>query len=337
MAFLRLLLRLFLFVLVLATGAAAVAWWYLSSQPLPLPRAPYDFTVLGGTTLSGVARDLTADGVLPHPVPLIALARWRGVDRVIKAGSYEVEQGITLPELLSRLTQGDVTQTSITIVEGQTFAELKAALRANRDLVKQVVDLPDSELMARVGIEAPHPEGQFFPDTYFFATGSTDLALLKRAQRLLKERLDASWAKRAPALPLATPYEALILASIVEKETGRAVERPLVASVFVNRLRQKMRLQTDPTVIYGLASAFDGNLRKRDLEADTPYNTYTRDGLPPTPIALASQASIDAVLNPPSTSYLYFVSRGDGKSEFSSSLAEHNRAVARYQLKRSGP
>lgn len=335
MAFFRLLVHLFLFVLVLAGGAWVGAWWYLS-QPLPLPRAPYDFTVLGGTTLSGVARDLTADGVLPHPFPLIALARWRGVDRTIKAGSYEVEQGITLPALLSRLTQGDVTQTSITIVEGQTFAELKAALRANLDLVKQVVDLPDSELMARVGIEASHPEGQFFPDTYFFATGSTDLAVLKRAQRLLKERLEASWVKRAPALPLATPYEALILASIVEKETGRAVERPMVASVFVNRLRQNMRLQTDPTVIYGLASAFDGNLRKRDLEADTPYNTYTRDGLPPTPIALVSQASIDAVLNPPSTPYLYFVARGDGSSEFSASLAEHKRAVARYQLKRSG-
>jgi peptidoglycan lytic transglycosylase G len=336
MAFFRLLVHLFLFVVVL-TGAAWVgAWWYLS-QPLPLPRTPYDFTVLGGTTLSGVARDLTADGVLPHPVPLIALARWRGVDRTIKAGSYEVEQGITLPVLLSRLTQGDVTQTSITIVEGQTFAELKAALRANRDLVKQVVDLPDSELMARVGIEAPHPEGQFFPDTYFFASASTDLAVLKRAQRLLKERLEAGWAMRAPALPLATPYEALILASIVEKETGRAVERPLVASVFINRLRQNMRLQTDPTVIYGLASAFDGNLRKRDLEADTPYNTYTREGLPPTPIALVSQASIDAVLNPPSTPYLYFVARGDGSSEFSASLAEHKRAVARYQLKRTGP
>ena len=170
----------------------------------------------------------------------------------------------------------------------------------------------------------------------FFATGSTDVAVLKRAQRLLKERLEAGWAKRAPALPLATAYEALILASIVEKETGRAVERPLIASVFVNRLRQNMRLQTDPTVIYGLGGAFDGNLRKRDLGTDTPYNTYTRDGLPPTPIASSSQASIDAVLNPPAPPYLYFVSRGDGSSEFSASLAEHNRAVARYQLKRGG-
>ncbi len=222
MAFFRLLRRLLLVVFVLGASAAAAAWWYLS-QPLPLPRAPYDFTVPSGSTLSGVARRLTTDGLLPHPAPLIALARWQGVDRGIKAGSYEVEPGITLPELLSRLTQGDVTQTSITIIEGQTFADLKAALRANRDVAKQVIELPDSELMARLGIEAPHPEGQFFPDTYFFATGSSDLAVLKRAQRLLKERLDASWEKRAPGLPFATPYEALILASIVEKETGRAV------------------------------------------------------------------------------------------------------------------
>jgi UPF0755 protein len=335
MAFFRLLRRLLLLVLVLGAGAAAVVWWYLA-QPLPLPRVPYDFTVPTGSTLSGVARRLAADGVLPHPGPLIVLARWQNVDRAIKAGSYEVEQGITLPELLSRLTQGDVTQTSITIIEGQTFAELKAALRANPNVAKQVIDLPDSELASRLGLEAPHPEGQFFPDTYFFATGSPDFAVLKRAQRLLKERLAASWEKRAPQLPFATPYEALILASIVEKETGRAADRPLIASVFVNRLRQNMRLQTDPTVIYGLGSAFDGNLRKRDLEADSPYNTYTRDGLPPTPIALPSQASIDAVLNPPATPYLYFVARGDGSSEFSASLAEHNRAVARYQLKRGG-
>jgi len=336
MAFFRLFLRLLLVVVALGAAALVAASWFFS-RPLPLPRAPYDFTVSGGSTLSGVARRLTTDGVLPHPIPLVALARWRGVDRAIKAGSYEVEDGTTLSQLLSKLTQGDVTQTSITIIEGQTVADLKSALRSHRGIVPQVVDLPDAELMSRLGIAAPHPEGQFFPDTYFFAAGSSDLVVMKRAQRSLQSRLAAAWEKRAQGLPLATPYEALILASIVEKETGRNAERPLVASVFVNRLRQNMRLQTDPTVIYGLGAAFDGNLRKRDLEADTPYNTYTRDGLPPTPIALPSQASIDAVLNPPATPYLYFVSRGDGSSEFSATLAEHNRAVARYQLKRTGP
>jgi UPF0755 protein len=196
-----------------------------------------------------------------------------------------------------------------------------------------VLDLPDAELLAKLGIADRHPEGQFFPDTYFFAAGSTDAALLRRGHRMLAERLDVAWAGRAPGLPLATPYEALILASIVEKETGRAADRGLVASVFINRLRQGMRLQTDPTVIYGLGERFDGNLRKRDLEADTPYNSYTRDGLPPTPIALVSQASLDAVTHPPATNYLYFVARGDGTSEFSTNLADHNRAVAKYQLR----
>ncbi len=193
------------------------------------------------------------------------------------------------------------------------------------------LDLPDAELLARLGAVETHPEGLFFPDTYFLAKGSSDLALLKRAYRSLHDRLDAAWARRAPDLPLATPYDALILASIVEKETGHSNDRPLIASVFVNRLKRGMRLQTDPTVIYGMGARFDGNLRKRDLETDTPYNTYVRDGLPPTPIALPSQASIDVVMNPPQTPYLYFVSRGDGTSEFSANLIEHNRAVSKYQ------
>jgi UPF0755 protein len=335
MALVRLFRRLALVVLVAAVAAAAFAYWFLA-QPLPLPRTPYDFAVPGGATLTSIARRLESDGVLPHRAALVALARWEDVERAIKAGNYEIGPGTTLPELLAKLTQGDVTQTSLTIIEGQTFADLKAALRAHKDVVKQVIDLPDPELMARLGLDAPHPEGQFFPDTYFFATGTTDLAVLKRAQRLMKQRLEAAWAKRAANLPLSTPYEALILASVVEKETGRSADRGNVASVFVNRLRQGMRLQTDPTVIYGLGAAFDGNLRKRDLEADTPYNTYTRAGLPPTPIALPSQASIDATLNPPSTPYLYFVARGDGTSAFSATLEEHNRAVAKFQLKRGG-
>ncbi len=335
MAFARLLRRVLVAALALAIASAAAVWWYLD-EPLPLPRTPYAFEVPGGAPLGAVARRLAADGALRHPALLIALARWRGVDRAIKAGSYEVESGITLPALLAKLTQGDVTLVSMTIVEGSTFAELKTLLRANRDLTKEVVELTDAEIVAKLGIEAASPEGQFFPDTYFFAAGSSDLAMLRRAHRLLRERLDAGWAKRAEGSPLATPYEAMVLASIVEKETGHASDRPPIASVFINRLRLRMRLQTDPTVIYGMGDAFDGNLRRRDLDTDTPYNTYTRDGLPPTPIAMASQASIDAVLNPPLTKFLYFVARGDGSSEFSTSLAEHNRAVAKYQLKRGG-
>ncbi len=198
-------------------------------------------------------------------------------------------------------------------------------------LPDSAVALSDAELMAKIGAAGSAPEGWFFPDTYYFAAGSSDLAILGRAHRLMRERLDAAWAKRAPGLPLKDAYEALILASIVEKETGRPADRPLVASVFVNRLKAGMRLQTDPTVIYGMGKRFDGNLRKRDLETDTPYNTYTRDGLPPTPIALPGQASLEAVTNPPSTPYLYFVARGDGTSEFSANLADHNRAVAKFQ------
>lgn len=316
-------------VIVMAGVAVLGNAWYRT--PLPLPQSPFDFDVRAGTPLSGVARRLHDAGVVPHTTALTALARVRGVDRTIKAGSYEIEQGITLPQLLAILTQGDVTQTAITIVEGTTFADLKRALRNNPDVVQRIADLTDAQLLGLLGAPETAPEGLFFPDTYYFAAGSTDLAVLKRAYRALHERLAAAWSRRAADLPLASPYEALILASIVEKETGDAKDRPLIASVFVNRIRRGMRLQTDPAVIYGMGPRFDGNLKKRDLEADSPYNTYVREGLPPTPIALPSQASLDVVVNPPATPYLYFVSRGNGTSEFSANLIAHNRAVSKYQ------
>ena len=315
-----------------AVAAGAAAWWI--AQPLPLPVAPYAFDVKSGASLKSVARELVAAGVLPAELPLVALARLKGADRAIKAGNYEIGAGITLPQLLDKLTQGDVTQSGLTLVEGSTFAELAATLAANPAIAKTVLDQSTAEIARRTGVPGTSLEGWFFPDTYFFAAGSSDLALLVRAHRLMRERLDRAWAKRAADLPLKEPYELLILASVVEKETGRAADRPLIASVFVNRLRIGMRLQSDPTVIYGLGAQFDGNLRKRDLEADTAWNTYTRDGLPPTPIALPGQAALDAVANPPQTPYLYFVARGDGTSEFSANLAEHNRAVAKFQLGR---
>jgi UPF0755 protein len=304
-------------------------WWL--AQPLPLPASPFAFEVKPGASLRSVARELAASRVLARDWPLVALARYKGVDRTIKAGNYEIETDITLPELLEKLTQGDVTQSALTVVEGATFAELKAQIAANPDIARAALDLPDAELMQKIGAPATSPEGWFFPDTYYFAAGSTDTAVLARAYRLMQGRLDAAWARRDPDTPLRSPYEALILASIIEKETGRGEDRPLVGSVFVNRLRMGMRLQTDPTVIYGLGSSFDGNLRRRDLERDTPFNTYTRDGLPPAPIALPGQASLDAATHPPKTPYLYFVSRGDGTSEFSSNLTDHNRAVAKFQ------
>jgi UPF0755 protein len=318
-------------ILVLAVAGAGFLAWRAYHEPLPLPQTPFAFEVRPGSSLATVARDLAAAGVLDHAWLLIGLARLRGADRTIKAGSYELEPPIRLPQLLAKLTQGDVTQKAVTIGEGTTLADLRRVLRAHPDLRTTIADVADDALLARLGITGTTPEGRFFPDTYFFAAGTTDAAVLRRAARALDERLEAAWRRRAADLPLATPYEVLILASIVEKETGRAADRPLIASVFVNRLRKGMRLQTDPTVIYGMGERFDGNLRKRDLEADTPFNTYTRDGLPPTPIAFVSQAALDAVVNPPATEYLYFVARGDGTSQFSSHLAEHNRAVSRFQ------
>ena len=325
------MLRRLFALLILAAIGAALAYWWLALRALPLPQDPYSFTVRTGATLRAVARELSDDGVLPGEWVLVGLARLRGVDRAIKAGNYELAAGTTLTTLLAKLTQGDATQTSFTIVEGWTMRDLREALRADGEIVTRVADLPGPELMARLGSSEKEPEGWFFPDTYFFAAGATDASLLKRANRLMRKRLFAAWAARAPDLPLSTPYEALILASIVEKETGRASDRPLIASVFVNRLRQGMRLQTDPTLIYGIGERFEGKLTRRDLDRDHPFNTYTREGLPPTPIALPSQASIDAVLHPPPTQYLYFVARGDGSSEFSTSLADHDRAVAKYQ------
>jgi len=321
-----------LFLLLLAVGAGVAGWlaWRAYTEPLRVPAPAFAFDVRQGATLTAVARELGAAGVLPYPIALVALGRVRGLDRGIKAGSYEIAPGITLPDLLAKLTQGDVTQTSIDIVEGATFGDLKRALRGNPDVKNTVLDLPDDEIMARLGTSGP-PEGRFFPDTYFFVAGSPDVAILNRARKAMDTRLAAAWEQRASGLPFATPYEALIVASILEKETGKPVDRPLIASVFVNRMRKNMRLQSDPTVIYGMGARFDGDLRRRDLEADTPFNTYTREGLPPTPIALPSQAALDATLHPPATEYLYFVARGDGTSKFSANLAEHNRAVSRYQ------
>ncbi|MEP6943467.1 MAG: endolytic transglycosylase MltG [Betaproteobacteria bacterium] len=323
----RVVVGLTVLIVVLAAGAWGWARWY----PLSLPDSPYAFSVKAGSSLRSVARELAATGVIPSEWALVGAARLARADRAIKAGNYELTRGTTLNELLAKLTQGDATQIAFTIVEGWNVADLRAALRAKPDIKATLAEVDNAQMMTRIGGAEREAEGWFFPDTYFFSSGSTDVSLLARANRLMHARLDAAWAARAPGLPLVSPYQALILASIVEKETGRTADRPLIAAVFVSRLRQGMRLQTDPTVIYGLGERYDGNLHRSDLDADHAFNTYTRDGLPPTPISLPSQASIDAVLHPPTTPYLYFVSRGDGSSEFSVTLADHNRAVARYQ------
>ena len=317
--------------LLLALAVCGAAYWWAVAQPLHLPPAGYALEVKPGATLRSVARDLAAVDILPADWTLVVLARLTHADRTIKAGNYDIGAGVTLARLLAKLTQGDVTQSSLAIVEGWTFRDLKTALRKDAKIVKRVIDLPDAELMRAIGATEATPEGLFFPDTYFFASGSSDAALLSRAYRTMQGRLAAAWSARSPDLPLTSPYEALTLASIVEKETGRPADRPLVAAVFINRLKRGMRLQTDPSVIYGIGERFDGNLRKSDLETDQAFNTYIRAGLPPTPIAMPGQAAIDAVLHPPAVPYLYFVARGDGSSEFSSNIGDHNRAVAKYQ------
>jgi UPF0755 protein len=262
------------------------------------------------------------------------LARALGRERDLKAGSYELAEPVTPIQLLDKLTRGDVTQAEVRLIEGWTFAQFRAALEASADLRHETGGMDDAQVLARLQAPEPHPEGLFFPDTYLFARGSSDVAVLRRAYRAQQRHLAAEWGARDKNVPYRSPYDALIMASIIEKETGKGSERDMIGGVLVNRLRIGMRLQADPTIIYGLGNSFDGNLKKVHLLEDGPYNTYTRAGLPPTPIAMPGRASLRAALRPAKTDALYYVSRGDGSSQFSRNLDEHNRAVTKYQLKR---
>jgi UPF0755 protein len=333
----RIAVRLALGVLGLAALGAALYglldYRRFADAPLePLP-ASASIDVPLGTSLAGVVRLLEAAGVRTRP-----LWYWRGLawqtDTAgrLKAGEYALEAGLTPRALLHKMAAGEVIRHRFTIVEGWTLAQLREALARETGLRQTAIVGDDAALMRALGAAETTAEGWFLPQTYEYVKGMTDLDLLRRAFLAMRELLDREWAGRAPDLPLASPYQALILASIVEKETARAEERPRIAAVFLHRLRLGMRLQTDPSVIYGLGSAFDGKLHRRDLDTDTPFNTYTRGGLPPTPIALPGAASLAAVLHPAATDALYFVARGDGSHEFSASLAAHRRAVERYQL-----
>jgi len=328
--FLRALLGAAVAIAIVIGGTFA---WYATTELATAP-LPLQFDLKPGSSLRTAAQEMERAGVLREPERFVLMVRLLGEAKNIKAGNYEVSEPVTPYRLLQKIVLGEVTQATVTFVEGSTFTQMRKALDEHLDVAHATRGLTDEEVLQRLGIEEASPEGLFFPDTYHFARGNSDLRILRRAHRLMQSHLEAQWAARAPELPLATPYEALILASIVEKETGREEERPLVAAVFVNRLRKGMLLQADPTVIYGLGETFDGNLRKRDLLADAPYNTYTRTGLPPTPIAMPGLASLAATLNPPPSDVLYFVSRGDGSSHFSRTLGEHERAVTKYQ--RSG-
>ncbi len=309
----------------------AFGYWF-ATRPLDLANSPLDFEITSGVGLRGASRQMVDAGINMSAWQFTWLARALGNASQIKAGSYEIEAGITPWQLLKKLTRGDTSQGELMLVEGKTFADFRRMVDASVDLRHDSAGLSETELLAKLGIEAPHPEGLFFPDTYLFSKNVSDLAIYKRAHEALVRRLQPEWGGRAANLPYRTPYEALIMASIIEKETGSAADRDKIAAVFVNRLRLGMPLQTDPSVIYGIAK-FDGNLRKRDLQADGPYNTYIRAGLPPTPISLPGQAALHAALHPAANNYLYFVARGDGSSEFSRTLEEHNRAVGKYQKK----
>ena len=327
---LRAIFGLCLVAVVLAGGA----FIYYATAQMAVGALPLQFSLKAGSGLRSAALQMERAGVLRYPEAFVIMGRLLGEAGNIKPGSYQLNRRVTPYELLRKITEGDVTQQAITFVEGWTFRQMRKALDEHLHVRHDSRELDDAEILRRLGADQASPEGLFFPDTYHFDTGISDLIVLRRAYRLMRAHLDAQWAGRAADLPLKTPYEALVLASIVEKETGKPADRPLVAAVFINRLRKGMLLQADPTVIYGVGGAFDGNLRKRDLKADTPYNTYTRTGLPPTPIAMPGLASLAATLNPPASDVLYFVSRGDGSSHFSRTLGEHERAVTKYQ--RSG-
>ncbi|MBL8342019.1 MAG: endolytic transglycosylase MltG [Rubrivivax sp.] len=318
-------------VLLLAASAAAWRAWQWVDQPMPLAAARVEVAVAPGASARGVAQQWADAGVQMSARWLYEWFRWSGQARAIRAGTYELTQPVTPRRLLAMMVNGEVVRERVRFIEGWTFRQLRAELARAPHLRRDTQALSDADVMAALGAAGQHPEGRFFPDTYSYGRGVSDLAVLRQAHAALHERLAQAWAERASDSPLKSPDEALILASIVEKETGIEADRAQVAGVFANRLRQGMLLQTDPTVIYGLGEKFDGNLRKRDLLADGPYNTYTRGGLPPTPIALPGLNSLRAAVRPQATKALYFVARGDGSSVFSETLAEHNRAVNRYQ------
>jgi len=313
---------------IIVAAMGYLGWYWFR----PLEPGPETFVVKPGMSLKAFARELGRRGVLHEQQSFLLLANLLGQGRALKAGEYRFESGISARGILAQVVAGRVVRYPVVLIEGWTFRQFLQLLSRTEKLAHTLTGMNQGEIMAAIGHPEQHPEGRFFPDTYHFTSGDTDRMVLARAYQRMQERLEKAWSSRAPDLPLRTPDEALVLASIIEKETGKPEERTMIAAVFINRLRRGMRLQTDPTVIYGLGERFDGNLRRRDLEQDNPYNTYTRRGLPPTPIAMPGEAALHAALHPADTRAIYFVSRGDGSHVFSETLTEHNAAVIKYQL-----
>ncbi|MFM0483250.1 endolytic transglycosylase MltG [Paraburkholderia strydomiana] len=320
-------------IIVVLAAAAIAGGYHWANSPLELNPAQLDVTVKRHSSLRSVTLQLNRGGVPVEPELFIVMTRLLGLQSELKSGNYEFKTGITPYEVLQKIARGDVNEYVATVIEGWTFRRMRQELDANPALKHDSAGMNDAQLMSAIG--APEAsigngEGLFFPDTYLFDKNTSDLDVYRRAYRLMRTRLDEAWVARSPDLPYKTPYDALIMASIIEKETGKKSDRAMVAAVFANRLRVGMPLQTDPTVIYGMGESYNGHIRKKDLQTDTPYNTYTRMGLPPTPISLPGVASLQAAMNPAQTSALYFVSRGDGSSIFSDTLGDHNKAVDKY-------
>jgi UPF0755 protein len=300
---------------------------------IALPQQPTIFLIKSGSNIKSIAQDLSMQKIIDDPWLFILLAKVKGVETRVRAGEYQIETEMTPDDLLVKFTQGSSIQYSFTVIEGWSFRQMFAAIADDPVIEHTLEGKSNQEIMTLLGYPDQHPEGMFFPDTYRFPKGTSDVDFLRRAYQVMQKHLAREWSQRASGLPLDSSYEALILASIIEKETGAGFERPLISGVFIQRMKKNMRLQTDPTIIYGLGEKFDGNIRFRDLKKDTPYNTYLHAGLTPTPIALPGLGAIRAALHPATTDALYFVSKGDGTHHFSATLGEHNAAVKRYQLK----
>ena len=312
-------------------GLASIYLYWYAQTPLLLAQVPLAFDLKPGSNLLAASTQMQAAGVVDADIRFRVLARVLGKAGKIRAGFYILNESATPLQLLKKLTSNEVTSRQIMFIEGWTFAQMRMALDAYPWIRHDTQSMSEAALHKVLGVPHQHAEGWFFPSTYYINAGSSDVSILRRAYATMQLHLQQEWAKRDPGLPYATPTDALIMASIIEKETGVASERPLIAAVFINRLRLGMRLQTDPTVIYGMGARYDGNIHKRDLQTDTPYNTYTRRGLPPTPIAMPGLESIHAALHPTASNALYFVAKGDGTHQFSNNLNAHNRAVAHYQ------
>lgn len=332
--------------LVLAAATALGSAYYWAHRPLDLPAERVDILVPPGSTPASIAKLMNQAGVSVYPQAFVIMARLGELDKTLKAGGYQIRRGDSAWIVLRRMAMGDMTQRQITLVEGWNLRQIRAALSQHPDLKHTLENVTDAALISQLdppvlellksapgGVPA-YAEGLFFPDTYIFPIGTPDIEILQRAARAQQMVLSRAWETRQEGLPLKSPYEALVLASIIEKETGKVSDRARISGVFVNRLRLNMPLQTDPTVIYGMGDSYTGKIRKLDLQTDTPWNTYTRNGLPPTPIASAGRAALNAALQPEKHLYLYFVSKGDGNSAFSVNLAEHNKNVSTYILGR---